>query len=116
MKSKLLSILGKEVLITEGAGKFILIAMFVNIPFWGFIPYVTQALTIICLFLFWKHIVHDKKSTKTEKISYLMKPMGFNLIIVTAIFQLVWIPFFMQLVTLILLGIIYATMTSYKEK
>ena len=118
----ILGVLKDEVVITKGAGKFILIAIFFNIPVWGFIPWVSQALTIILLFFFLKHAITDKDKEKYElkskNVSHSINHFGYYLIIATIIvqFPFFFLPFISQIFTLVLLGIIYVTMTSYKEK
>ena len=115
----LFNIIKDEVVVTKGAGKFIALAMFFNIPIYGFIPYLSQAITILLLVFFWKRVIEDNKNkksvTKNVKSYRIMNKNGSYLIIGTMVFQLIWIPFITQLVTLVLLGIIYATMTSYKK-
>jgi len=44
-----------------------------------------------------------------------MKPWGKWLIYGTMAFQIIWIPYVMQLVTLVALGIIYANFTKYNQ-
>ena len=115
----LFNIIKDEVVVTNGAGKFIALAMLFNIPIYGFIPYLSQAITILLLVFFWKRVIEDNKNkksaTKNVKSYPIMNKNGSYLIIGTMVFQLIWIPFITQLVTLVLLGIIYATMTSYKK-
>ena len=120
--SLIFGVLKDEIGITKGAGKFILIAMFFNIPFWGWIPFLSQAGTMLLLFIFLKHTIKDnenkKIAIKSKNIDYTIKKNHYNLIIGTIILQLplFFAPFFSQFITLFLLGIIYTTMTSYKEK
>jgi hypothetical protein len=98
MKKKRFSVaqlLVGETLSTKGANKYLMIAMVFNIPFIGFIPYLTQAFTVILLFLFLR-----------KKISFLPK-FSLALAIATMIFQVFWFPFISQIVTLILLSFLY---------
>ena len=117
--NQVVKILANEIVITKGAGKLLLIAAFFNIPFWGFIPYLTQAFTIILLGIFLKHVRLNKdkkqKELKQKNVSYTTTNIGMGLIVVTMIFQCFWFPFLSQLITLVALFLIYATMTKYKD-
>ena len=119
--SLLFNTLKDEIIITKGAGKFILYALFFNIHVWGFIPWVSQALNIIFLFIFLKHTIKDNENKKSvielKNFDYTINPNGFYLIIITIILQLPFFftPFVSQFITLFLLGIIYISMTSYKK-
>ncbi len=118
--STTLNMLKEEYVLTKGSGKYILLAVFFNIPFIGFIPYLTQAFTIILLSIFLKNHLKMKEASKKEainenKVGYILSKAGFILIIITMAFQVLWFPFISQLITLVLLGIIYATMTKYKQ-
>jgi len=108
-----------EIVMTKGAGKFILLAALANIPVWGFIPYLTQAFTILFLAFFLKHMITDenkiKQAQKMRNVQYTMGSWGKWLIYGTMAFQIVWIPFVMQLVTLVALGVIYANFTKYNQ-
>ena len=112
-----LKAISNEIVMTKGAGKFILLAMISNIPFIGFIPYLTQSFTIIFLAFFYKHIITDerkiKEAKKSNNVQYTMKSWGKWLICGTMALQVIWTPFVMQLITLVALGIIYANFTKY---
>lgn len=114
-----LKVISNEIVMTKGSGKFILFAAISNIPIIGFIPYLTQAFTIIFLAFFLKHMIIDenriKKAQKENNIKYTMKPWGKWLIYGTMAFQVIWIPYIMQFVTLVALGIIYANFTKYNQ-
>jgi hypothetical protein len=92
------NILKEEMVMAKGSGRLLLIAMGVNIPFWGFMPYLTQAITIIVLAFFLK-----KQQRQGIKIPLPL----LILILATMAFQLLWFPFVSQLVTLFMLGLIY---------
>jgi hypothetical protein len=113
-----LKTISNEIVMTKGSGKFILLAAIFNIPIIGFIPYLTQAFTIIFLAFFLKHMIINeskiKEAQKSNNIQYTMKPWGKWLIYGTMAFQVIWIPYLMQLITLVALGIIYANFTKYK--
>ena len=114
-----LKTISNEIVMTNGSGKFILFAALANIPVWGFIPYLTQAFTILFLAFFLKHMIIKenkiKEAKKSNNIQYTMEPWGKWLIYGTMAFQIIWIPYVMQLVTLVALGIIYANFTKYKQ-
>src|SRR3989338_6350814 len=97
--------IGNEIIMTKGAGKFILLAAFANIPFIGFVPYLTQAFTILFLAFFLKHMITDdakiKEMKKQKNVQYTMQPWGKWLIYGTMALQVIWVPFVMQLVTLV---------------
>lgn len=119
-KSKALDLLQREYTQTEGFGKLILIGMFVNIPIDGFIPYFSQVATVIILAIFLKKyllLIQDKESQKNTSnlpFTYGSKiVIGFTILIMLV--QLVWVPFMTELVTLVLLGILYAIFTTYKK-
>jgi hypothetical protein len=111
--------ISNEIVMTKGSGKYILLAAIFNIPIIGFIPYLTQAFTILFLMFFLKHMITDerrkKRAEKKNEIQYTMKPWGKWLIYGTMAFQVFWIPFLMQLITLVSLGIIYANFSKYKD-
>ena len=112
--------ISNEIVMTKGAGKFILFAAILNIPSpVTFIPYLTQAFTILFLAFFLKYMVTNenkiKEAQKSSNIQYTMKPWGKWLIYGTIAFQIIWIPYVMQLVTLVALGIIYANFTKYNQ-
>lgn len=111
--------ISNEIILTKGSGKFLLLAVISNIPIIGFIPYLTQAFTIIFLAFFLKHVIIDenkiKEAQKSRNIQYMMKPWGKWLIYGTMALQVIWIPYVMQLVTLVALGIIYANFTEYNQ-
>jgi biotin transporter BioY len=122
----LLEVIKDEYVLTEGSGKWLLIAILANIlpiiTFVAFIPFVSQIVTALVLVFFWKRYI---KSTEKEKIeavesktaSFTMSKLGYVLIWITIIIQLplAWVPYLTQVTSTILLGIIYATMTKYKE-
>ena len=114
-----LNLISNEIVMTKGSGKFILFAAISNIPIIGFIPYLTQAFTILFLTFFLKHMIIDetkiKEAKKSNNVQYTMQPWGKLLIYGTMAFQIIWIPYVMQLVTLVALGIIYANFTKYKQ-
>lgn len=115
--SAAIKVISDEIIATKGAGKFIILAAIFNIPFLGFIPYLTQAFTILFLAFFLKHLITDehkiKQEQKNSNIQYVMKPWNKWLIYGTMVFQIFWFPFIMQLITLVALGIIYANFTKY---
>jgi len=86
---------------TKGNLRLIILAMLANIPFWGFVPYLTQVTTVLLLAIFLK-----------RNLKSFDKPMT-GLIIMAMFFQAFWFAFTSQIVTLILLGIIYAFATKY---
>jgi hypothetical protein len=97
------NIFKEELILTKGPGRLLLLAMFTNIPFIGFVPYLTQALTVIFLSIFLKKY-QSMGSKPTQAF-----------VIATIVFQLFWYPYISQLVTLVLLGLIYASAAKYPE-
>ena len=114
-----LKTVSNEIVMTKGSGKFILLAAIFNFPIIGFVPYLTQAFTILFLAFFLKHMVIDeskiKKAKKSNNIQYTMQPYGKWMVYGTMALQIIWIPYIMQLITLVALGMIYANFTNYKQ-
>ncbi len=93
---------------SESLGKWLLITALVNLPLPDiFIPYLTQAITIILMSVFLK-----KYTSASSQSSRLV----IGLCIATMIAQLFWIPYISQLITLILLGILYGAFTKYNKR
>jgi hypothetical protein len=113
------SLLKNEFIATEGTGKLLLIALFFNIPIDAFIPYLSQVVTIITLSIFLKKylVKNTGEATSANANTYGISKLTISLIVATMVYQLpiFWIPFVTQLVTLLLLGLIYATSTHYKK-
>jgi hypothetical protein len=104
-----IQILLGELTKVEGANKFLLFAMIANIPLPQiFIPYATQAVTIIfmSLFIFYfrksELVKRDSKSILTQEFMGFPFPV-LVLILLTIFAQLSWVPFMTQLVTITLL-------------
>ena len=127
VSNKLLGIIKEEYILTDGAGKWLIIAILANIlpivTSIAFVPFVSQITTAIILLFFWKRYILtiDKEKVmaiKNKDVSFTMKKTGYILVWVTILIQfpLMWFPYVTQVSSTILLGIIYATMTSYKEK
>ena len=127
VSNKLLGIIKDEYILTDGAGKWLIIAILANIlpivTSIAFVPFVSQITTAIILLFFWKRYILtiDKEKVmaiKNKDVSFTMKKTGYILVWVTILIQfpLMWFPYVTQVSSTILLGIIYATMTSYKEK
>lgn len=92
-------IVKNEYLNSESNNQYLLLAMIFNIPSpLIFIPYATQAITIFLVLFFLKRLVDMKKGT-----SILYMTIG-----LTLIFQILWIPYISQLVSITLIGIIFA--------
>ena len=84
---------------SEGENKFLLLAMIANIPSpFVFLGYLTQAITIFLVLFFLKRVVDHNTGA-----SYLYLIVG-----VTLLFQIMWFPFVSQLITITLLGLIFA--------
>ena len=121
-KTELFNLLKGEFKQTEGFGKLFLIALFFNIPVDGFIPYFSQVVTVIILSIFLKkYLLQIKNNTHKEDNSNLPTVHGSKIIIGLTIFtmtvQVVWVPYITQLVTLVLLGLLYACFSVYvKDK
>jgi len=124
---ELLGIIKEEYVLTEGSGKWLLIAILANIlpivTSIAFIPFIAQITTALILGFFLKRYVITNKNKKIEavknkNISFTINKLGYALIWLTIIIQFpfMWLPYISQVTSTILLVIIYATMTSYKEK
>lgn len=119
-KKQVYTLIKNEYVATAGSGKLLLIALFFNIPIDAFIPYLSQAVTIITLSIFLKKYLVSGENTEevSKKIGeYSISRLTIALIIGTMVYQLpiFWIPFVTQLVTLLLLGLIYATSSKYQK-
>lgn len=91
---------------SESLGKWLLVIAFANLPLPHiFVPYLTQAATLILISIFFKKY----------KASY---PEGSRLVtglcIAIMIVQLIWFPYISQLITISLLGVLYGVFTKYK--
>lgn len=104
-KFQAINLLKEEYKNTEGLGKILITAMFFNIPFLGFIIYLTQVITVIILSFFLRRYL---AYLKENQISSVSSKLLIALTVGTMIFQADWIPFATQIITLILLGILYA--------
>lgn len=97
--SQFIDIYKEEIAKSNGTNKLLLYSMLVNIPSpLVFIPYVTQALTIFLVLIFLKRIVDLNNGSV-----FLYSTIG-----ITILFQIVWIPFISQLISITLLGVIFA--------
>lgn len=93
---------------SESLGKWLLITAVVNLPLPDiFIPYFTQALTIILISIFLKKYT----STSSQSSKFVA-----GLCIAIMVCQLFWFPYISQLITLVLLGILYGVFTKYNSK
>lgn len=117
-KGHVASLLKAGVSVTPSlAGKQLWVAMFFNIPVWGFVPFVSQAVTIISVLIFQLSIKHDtdaKDFVNSNKSGYYVEPwvkwLAWGLILL----QLVWIPFVLQFLSLIGLGILMFNIKKIK--
>lgn len=103
---------------TEGFGKLFLTAILFNFPYLGFLPYFTQIATVIILSIFLKRYLLLLKSSKDSATNLETRHgpkivIGFTLL--TMAIQAIWIPFEMEIVTIIFLSILYALVSKYKE-
>lgn len=119
-KSDVMRLIKDENKLTEGFGKLFLIAMLFNIPVFAFIPYLSQIATVIILSIFLKkYLLLIKHIHSVDEISNLnfthSSKIVIGLIMITMFAQLVWVPYMTQLTTLILLGILYAVFSKYKN-
>ena len=120
-KNPIYNLIKNEYIATAGSGKLLLIALFFNIPIDAFIPYLSQVVTIITLSIFLKKYListNDEHDVNKKIGEYAISKLTIFLIIGTMIYQLpiFWIPFITQLVTLLLLSLIYATTSKYKKQ
>ena len=124
--NKILEIIKDEYVLTDGAGKWLLIAILANIlpilSFGAFIPFVSQITTAVILGFFLKRYIKGNykgkvEAVKEKNISFTMKKIGYILIWITIVIQfpLAWVPYVTQVTSTVLLVIIYATLTSYKK-
>lgn len=87
---------------SEGFNKFLILAIAANIPLpWVFIPYGTQAITIILVALFIKQY-RKVLGDAADKNMLVLVVSGLTLVV-----QLLWIPYLSQLMSLVLLGVLY---------
>ena len=120
-KNPIYNLIKNEYIATAGSGKLLLIALFFNIPIDAFIPYLSQVVTIITLSIFLKKYListNDEHDVNKKIGEYSISKLTIFLIIGTMAYQLpiFWIPFITQLVTLLLLSLIYATTSKYKKQ
>ena len=120
LKSQAGKLLQEEYTKTEGFGKILFVAAFFNIPIDGFIPYLSQIITVGVLVIFLKkYLLLIKNNTQKEELSNLSTVRGPQIIIALTVLimllQVVWIPFTTEIVTLVLIGLLYAIFTKYKK-
>ena len=93
---------------SESLGKWLAVIAVVNLPLPTiFVPYLTQAVTILLIGIFLKKY---RTSTSLHGSSLVTV-----LCIAVMIIQLVWFPYISQLVTLVLLGVLYGMFTKYNK-
>jgi hypothetical protein len=91
---------------SEFLGKWLAVIAVVNLPLPTiFVPYLTQAVTILLISIFLKKY---RTSTSLDNSSLITV-----LCIAIMIVQLVWFPFISQLITLVILAILYGVFTKY---
>lgn len=104
MFTYLISILKNEIQANKGANKFLLLAIFTNIPSpLIFIPYVTQAMTLILLGLFLKY--YPKLNTN-HVIFGIPKAICIP-VLPLLLLQIFWFPYLSQLISIVLLVGLY---------
>lgn len=92
---------------SDGINKYLLLAILANIPTpLIFIPYLTQGVTAILLIFFLKNIINKSEVT----------PFKLLLIAIALIAQLFWIPYSSQLLSIIVIGIIFAMNRNALQK
>lgn len=94
-----ISMVKDELMKSKGDSKLLLLAMIVNIPspliFFG---HLTQAITAFLVLFFLKSILEKKEGTI----------ILFIIVGVTLLYQIFWLPFVSQLITITLLGLLFA--------
>ncbi len=101
----------EELFLSKGPERFLLLTLFANIPTpLIFIPYFTQAATIVLLCFYVAHVTSKTFSTGVtiSRASGSLRIVIFALILIAIFLQIFWIPFMTQLYTLALVGIAYA--------
>jgi hypothetical protein len=120
-KFEIIKILKGEYDNTKGTGRLLLIAAFFNIPIDGFVPYLSQIATIILISIFIKRYLAltdtlDHGETRTQIRNKNITTAVITLSVVTLCVQLVWTPFVTELITLVLIGLLYAFSSKYKKQ
>lgn len=92
---------------SESVGKWLIVVAVANLPLPDvFLPYFTQAITIILMSIFLK-----KYNSSPKENSRIVIGISITIMIV----QLFWFPYISQLVTLVLLGVLYGVFTKYNK-
>lgn len=105
--SSFFQLLAKEFKDSEGYNKFLILAMAANIPLHQvWIPYGTQAITIVLVGFFVKRYLKAEGARLLDKNMPRYRSSVYGAVGLTLLAQLVWIPYMSQLVTLVLLAIL----------
>lgn len=113
--NSIIQIIKEEITKADGWNKFILWAIVANIPIpLFFIPYATQALTIILLAFYLKHYPRSEQPANVfiGKTAFGIPTPVFAVIVITMLIQLSWVPFMTQLVTIAALGLLFSLSRS----
>lgn len=113
--SSFFQMLNNEFRNSEGYNKFLILAIGANIPLpWIFIPYCTQAVTIVLVWLFLKQYLKVQNASLIDKNIPKIRYSIYGTAGLTILVQLIWVPFISQLITLVLLGLLY-NLTQQQE-
>ena len=116
MLGSLVDAIREEIFISKGPDKFLLFTLFANIPSPViFIPYLTQAATIIFLCFYLSHLsgINTSQQLQIYRSSRVSIAIC-SLVVIAILLQTFWIPFMTQLYTLTLIGLTYALSKYWK--
>lgn len=109
-KAQVAKILHEEYKGADAYGKLFLAAIIINAFFW-FIPYFAQIATVVLLSLFLKRYL---AYTRQNGISNFTSKFTIGLTLGTMAFQAFWLEFLTSIITLMLLGVLYAFVSKEK--
>lgn len=91
-------IIKEEFADSDRTNKYLLLAIIANLPTpLVFFPYLTQAITIVLIIFFLKKIIDNHTTTPIKNV----------LLATVLVMQIIWIPYISQLLSILILGILF---------
>lgn len=97
---ELFKIIKEEFRKSNGENKYLILTIIANLPTpFIFMPYVTQAITLILVLLYFKQVITNKSQ---NIYTYILVPT-------ILLAQFIWMAFVTQLITILLVGLLLST-------
>lgn len=119
LKQQIFNLFSVEYKHSDGFGKLFLVGMLSNaIPIIEFVPYLSQLITVFVLSIFLKkYLLRAQDVSNLQEKQSMSLPYASKIIIAitvgTMLFQIVWFPPVSQIITLVLLAVLYGTISKY---